>query len=134
MIKKIDHLGIAVSNLESTMAIYRDALGLHLDEVEEVPTEQVRVAMFAVGESHIELLESTSPDGPIARAIARRGEGIHHIALEVEDIRAAMEQARANGLQLLSEEPRPGAGNTLVVFAHPKTTGGVLIELVQKPR
>lgn len=134
MINKIDHLGIAVKDLAATMAIYRDALGLHLDGVEEVPTEQVRVAMFAAGESHVELLESTSPDGPIARAIERRGEGIHHIAFEVADIHAAMAQAKANGLQLLSEAPRPGAGNTLVVFAHPKSTGGVLIELVQKPR
>lgn len=134
MIKKIDHLGIAVKDLDSTIAIYRDALGLHLEEVEEVPTEQVRVAMFAAGESHIELLESTSPTGPIAMAIGKRGEGIHHIAFEVADIAAAMAQARAAGLQLLSESPRPGAGGTLVVFAHPRSTRGVLIELVQKPR
>lgn len=133
MVKKVDHLGIAVKDLAGVIPIYRDALGLELEKMEEVPTEKVRTAFFVAGETHIELLESTDPEGPIAKAIEKRGEGIHHIAFEVADIRAAMAQARANGLQLLSEEPRPGAGGTLVVFAHPKTTRGVLIELVQKP-
>lgn len=133
MIKKIDHLGIAVRDLASTIPIYRDALGLPLEKEEAVPSERVRTAFFAAGEVHLELLESTDPEGPIARSIEKRGEGIHHIAFEVEDIRAAMAQARAAGLELLSEEPRPGAGGTLVVFAHPKSTRGVLIELVQYP-
>jgi methylmalonyl-CoA/ethylmalonyl-CoA epimerase len=134
MMKKIDHLGIAVKDLAAAQQVYKTALGLTLESVEEVPTEQVRVAFFAIGETHIELLESTTPDGPIAKAIEKRGEGIHHIAFEVEDIRAAMANARAGGLQLLSEEPRPGAHGTQVVFVHPKSTGGVLVEFVQKPR
>lgn len=133
MVKQIDHLGIAVRSLEQASRVYRDALGLHLEGTEEVPTQKVRVAMFAAGESHIELLESTDPDGPIAQAIAKRGEGIHHVALRVADIRAAMAHARAQGLQLLNEEPRPGAGGTLVCFVHPKSTGGVLIEFVEHP-
>lgn len=133
MVKKIDHLGIAVQDLASAIPIYRDALGLELEKMEEVPTEKVRTAFFVAGDAHIELLESTDPDGPIGRAIARRGEGIHHVAFEVADIRVAMARARAEGLQLLAEEPRPGAGGTLVAFIHPRDTRGVLIELVQKP-
>lgn len=130
MIEKIDHLGIAVKDLKAAMRLYA-GLGLALDGEEEVPTEHVRSAFFRAGESHIELLESTTPDGAIARHIDKRGEGIHHIALQVEDIEQAMAAARLQGLQLLSEEPRPGAHGTRQVFIHPKSTGGVLIELVQ---
>jgi len=133
MIEKIDHLGIAVRDLKAAMAVYA-GLGLPLDGAEEVPTEQVRTAFFAAGESHIELLESTSPEGPIARHIDKRGEGIHHVALRVDDIEQAMAAAKAQGLQLLSEAPRPGAHGTKQVFIHPKSTGGVLIELVQHSR
>lgn len=134
MMKKIDHLGIAVKDLEAARQVYEQALGLKLESVAEVPTEGVKVAFFAIGETHIELLESISPEGPIAKAIEKRGEGIHHIAFEVEDIHAAMAGARASGLQLLSEQPKPGAHGTQVVFVHPKSTSGVLVELVQKPR
>lgn len=133
MIEKIDHLGIAVKDLKAAMRVYA-GLGLALDGEEEVPTEQVRTAFFRAGESHIELLESTSPDGPIARAIEKRGEGIHHVALAVDDIEEAMAAAKAQGLQLLSEAPRPGAHGTRQVFIHPRSTGGVLIELVQHPK
>lgn len=133
MIEKIDHLGIAVRDLEAAMKVYQEALGLALDGMEAVPTEHVRTAFFKAGESHIELLESTSPDGPIARHIDKRGEGIHHIALRVQNIESAMERARAQGLQLLSETPRPGAHGTRQVFVHPKSTGGVLIEFVEAP-
>lgn len=133
MVKKLDHIGIAVGSLADALPRYQHGLGLHLERVEEVPTEQVRVAFFAAGETHLELLESTTPDGPIARAIARRGEGIHHIALAVADIQAALDQARAAGLEALSAGPTPGAGGSQVAFLHPRSTGGVLIEFVQKP-
>ena len=132
MMKKIDHLGIAVKDLQAQIPIYRDQLGMEFEGFEEVASQAVRVAFFKVGDTRMELLESTSPDGPIAKHIERRGEGLHHVAYLVDDIRAAMAEAKANGLTLLSEEPRPGAHHTLVCFLHPKATGGVLMELVQK--
>lgn len=134
MMKKIDHLGIAVKRLDEQIPIYRDQLGMHFEGIEEVPTQKVRVAFFQVGDSRIELLEPTAPDSPIARHIEKRGEGMHHVAYAVDDIWAAMADARGRGLQLLSEEPRPGAHHTLVCFLHPRSTGGVLTELVQKNR
>ncbi len=132
MMMKIDHVGIAVKDLDAQIAIYRDQLGMHFEGTEEVPTQMVKVAFFLVGDSRIELLQSTSPEGPIAKHIEKRGEGMHHVAYEVADIRSAMAEAKTRGLQPLSEEPRPGAHHTLVCFLHPKTTGGVLTELVQK--
>lgn len=132
MIKKIDHIGIAVKDLQSQIAIYRDQLGMRLEGIEEVPAQMVKVAFFQVGDSRIELLESTSPEGPVAKHVEKRGEGLHHVAYEVAEIRFAMAEAKAKGLQLLSEEPRPGAHHTLVCFLHPRTTGGVLTELIQK--
>ncbi|MFZ5816258.1 MAG: methylmalonyl-CoA epimerase [Bacillota bacterium] len=132
MMKKIDHIGIAVKELEAQIPIYRDQLGMAFEGIEEVPTQKVRVAFFQVGDARIELLESTAADGPIAKHIEKRGEGMHHIAYEVADIRAAITEAKQQGLTPLSEEPRPGAHQTLVCFLHPKTTGGVLTELVQK--
>lgn len=134
MMKKIDHVGVAVSDLDAQIALYRDQLGLEFEGVEEVPTQKVRVAFFKIGESRIELLQTTDPEGPIGKHIEKRGEGVHHIAYEVAEIRAAMAEAKARGLQPLSEEPRPGAHHTLVCFLHPKTVGGVLTELVQKQR
>lgn len=134
MIEKVDHLGIAVRDLEAAIRVWRDALGLHLERIEEVPTEKVRTAFFAAGETHIELLQSTDPAGPVARSIDRRGEGIHHVAFAVDDIEEAMARGRAAGLEFLSDEPRPGAGGTRVVFAHPRSACGVLVELVEKPR
>ncbi|HEY3365820.1 MAG TPA: methylmalonyl-CoA epimerase [Symbiobacteriaceae bacterium] len=132
MMKKIDHLGIAVLDLEAQIALYRDQLGMALEGTEEVSSQSVKVAFFTVGDVRIELLQSTSPDGPIAKAIEKRGEGLHHVAYEVADIRAAMAEAEANGLKLLASEPKPGAHHTLTCFLHPKSTGGVLTELVQK--
>ena len=131
MMMGIDHIGIAVRDLDEQVSIHRDRLGLALEGVEEVPSQQVRVAFLATGGSRIELLASTSPDGPIARHIDRRGEGLHHVAYRVADIRAAMAEAVAQGLQLIDQEPRPGAHGTLVCFLHPRSTGGVLTELVQ---
>lgn len=132
MMKKIDHLGIAVENLEAQIQIYQNQLGMAFEGVEEVPSQQVRVAFFQIGDTRVELLESTTPDGPIAKHIAKRGEGLHHVAYEVDDIRAAMAEAQARGIRLLADEPRPGAHHTSVCFAHPKSTGGVLTEFVQK--
>jgi len=131
-LKKIDHLGVAVRDLNQQVEVYRDKLGMEFQGIEEVPTEMVRTAFFQVGDVRVELLEPTSPESPIAKHLEKRGEGLHHIAYEVDDIRAAIAEAKANGLEPLSDEPRPGAHNTLVCFLHPKATGKVLTELVQK--
>lgn len=131
MMKKINHLGIAVKDLDAQIAIYRDQLGMAFEGTEEVPSQLVKVAFFTVGESRVELLMPTSPESPIAKHIEKRGEGLHHVAYEVDDIRAAMADCKARGLTLLSEEPRPGAHHTLICFLHPKSSGGVLTELVE---
>ncbi len=126
--KRIDHIGIAVADLRKAKRAY-EALGIPCTKEEEVPTERVRIAMFPVGEARIELLESTTPDSTIARFIARRGEGLHHICFAVEDIEKAMAKARAQGLRLVDQVPRRGQGGSRVVFIHPASTSGVLIEL-----
>ena len=128
---KIDHIGIATNGLEDATAFYRDALGLAVQEIEEVSDQKVRVAMLAVGESRIELLEPTSADSPISKFLARRGPGIHHVAVRVEDIRSTLNHLKTKGARLIDEQPRAGAGGCLVAFIHPSSTGGVLIELVQ---
>ncbi len=126
----INHIGIAVRSLEERLALYR-ALGLEVSGEEEVASQKVKVAMLPVRGTQIELLEPTAPDSPIAVAIEKRGEGLHHICFEVEDIRATMGQLKAAGFQLLSDEPRPGAHGSQVCFLHPRSGGGVLIELCQ---
>ncbi|MDX6528590.1 MAG: methylmalonyl-CoA/ethylmalonyl-CoA epimerase [Blastocatellia bacterium] len=113
------------------MTFYRDALGLEVSEPEEVADQKVRVAMLPIGESRIELLEGTSDDSPIARFLEKRGPGIHHIAVRVDDIRAALANLKEKGARLIDEEPRKGAGGCLVAFVHPSSTGGVLLELVE---
>ncbi len=128
----IDHIGIAVSDLEAALKFYRDALGLDVRPPEEVPSQKVRAHFVPVGDSALELLEATSEDSPIARSIARRGPGIHHVTLRVDDIAAALAQLRARGVRLIDEAPRPGAEGALVAFIHPSATGGVLIELKQR--
>ena len=128
---KIDHIGIATNGIEEAAAAYRDALGIQVTETEEVSGQQVRVAMLPIGESRIELLEATSADSPISKFLAKRGPGIHHIALRVEDIRARLADLKSKGARLIDEEPRTGAGGCLVAFIHPSSTGGVLIELVE---
>ena len=130
---KIDHIGIATRGIEDALTFYRDALGLDVAETEEVADQKVRVAMLPIGESRIELLEATTEDSPIARFLEKRGPGIHHIALRVDDIRAALADFRQKGARLIDEEPRTGAGGCLVAFVHPSSTGGVLLELVQDP-
>jgi methylmalonyl-CoA/ethylmalonyl-CoA epimerase len=126
---KIEHIGIAVKSLESSIPLYEALLNTPCYKTEEVITEKVRTAFFAVGESKIELLESTDPQGVIARYIDKKGEGMHHIAFAVEDIYAEMDRLRAAGFELLNPEPKPGADNKLVCFLHPKGTTGVLVEL-----
>jgi methylmalonyl-CoA/ethylmalonyl-CoA epimerase len=133
MIMKIDHIGIATRGIEDAITFYRDALGLDLGETEEVAEQKVRVAMLPIGESRIELLEATSDDSPITRFLEKRGPGIHHIAVRVEDIRGALANLREKGARLIDEQPRQGAGGCLVAFVHPSSTGGVLLELVQGP-
>jgi len=128
---KIDHIGVATNGIEEAASFYRDSLGLDVAEIEEVASQKVRAAMLPIGESRIELLEPTSEDSPISKFLARRGPGIHHIAVRVEDIRASLSDLKQRGARLIDEEPRAGAGGCLVAFIHPSSTGGVLIELVQ---
>jgi methylmalonyl-CoA/ethylmalonyl-CoA epimerase len=131
---RVEHIGIAVRDLSKAEELYARLLGTSSYKRERVQEEGVETSFFKVGESKIELLESTSPDGPIARAIEKRGEGIHHIAFEVEDIHAEIARLKAEGFQLLSDEPRTGADNKLVCFIHPRSTNGVLVELTQEIR
>ncbi len=126
----LDHVGIAVSSIEDRLEIYR-ALGLEVGGREEVASEKVRVAFLPLGETRLELLEATAPDSPIASFIAKRGEGVHHVCIRVADVRAAMAELASRGFTLLSDEPRPGAHGALVCFVHPRSAGGVLIELSQ---
>jgi methylmalonyl-CoA/ethylmalonyl-CoA epimerase len=128
---KIDHIGVATEGIEAAATFYRDALGLAVEEIEEVAEQKVRVAMLPIGESRIELLEPIAEDSPISKFLAKRGPGIHHIAVQVDDIRAALEGLKQKGARLIDEHPRTGAGGCLVAFVHPSSAGGVLIELVQ---
>jgi methylmalonyl-CoA epimerase len=127
---QIDHLGIAVKSLSSAQAIY-EKLGLSISPEETVAHEQVKLVMVPVGESRLELLEATSPDSTIAKFIAKRGEGLHHVCLKVPDLAAAIERLKGDGVRLVSEEIRVGAGGHRYIFVHPASTGGVLLELVQ---
>jgi methylmalonyl-CoA/ethylmalonyl-CoA epimerase len=128
---KIDHIGIATRELQEGLAVWRDALGLKVDATEEVAEQGVRVAMLQIGETHVELLEPLRPDSPVARFLEKRGPGIHHIAVEVKDIRASLAELKSKGARLVDETPRVGAGGCLVAFVHPASTNGVLLELVQ---
>jgi len=129
---KIDHIGIATTGIDGAARFWREVLGLNPGEAEEVADQKVRVAMLPLGESRIELLEATSADSPISKFLERRGPGIHHIAVQVADIRAELARFKAGGTRLIDEEPRTGAGGCLVAFVHPSSTGGVLLELVER--
>jgi methylmalonyl-CoA/ethylmalonyl-CoA epimerase len=129
---KIDHLGIAVRSLSDSLNFYRDALGLELSGTEEVQDQGVRVALLPAGESRIELLEPFSEDSPVGRFIARRGEGLHHICYEVDDLASKLVDLRSRGIRLLDGYPRRGAEGKLVAFLHPASAYGVLVELVEK--
>lgn len=132
--KKIEHIGIAVSNLENASIIYEKLFGEPSYKQEEVASEGVKTAFFRSGPNKIELLEGTNPDSPISKFIAKKGEGIHHIAFDVEDIVAEIERLKNEGFIVLNEIPKKGADNKLVAFLHPKSTNGVLIELCQEIR
>jgi methylmalonyl-CoA/ethylmalonyl-CoA epimerase len=129
----LDHVAILVSDLEAAIRLYRDVYGLVLSEVEDVPTEKVRVAIFGHGAGRIELVAPAGPDSPMAKTIEKRGEGLHHICLEVPDLGSAMAALKSRGAPLLDEQPRPGAGGAKVAFVHPKGSRGVLVELRQGP-
>lgn len=128
---KIDHLGIATREIAEALTFWRDSLGLELGEVEEVEEQKVRVAMLPLGESRVELLEPTGPDSPIAKFLEKRGPGLHHIAIRVEDILQSLDRLKSQGARLIDESPRLGAGGSLVAFVHPSSANGVLLELVQ---
>lgn len=130
---KINHLGIATKDLEEALKFWSDALGLENVHTETVEDQKVRVAMLPLGESRIELLEPTSEDSPISKFLEKRGSGIHHIAVEVDDIGAALEKLRSKGIRLIDDKPRIGAEGCLVAFVHPASANGVLLELVQTP-
>lgn len=129
---KIEHIGIAVNNLQSAAAIYEKLLNTPVYKIEEVLSEGVKTAFLQNGPNKIELLEASNPDSPIAKFIAKKGEGMHHIAFEVDDIKAEMIRLKAEGFVLLNEEPKRGADNKLVCFVHPKSANGVLVELCQE--
>lgn len=131
---RIEHLGIAVNNMSSAVELYEQLLNTPCYKQELVETEGVNTAFFRTGESKIELLEATNENSPIAKFIAKKGEGIHHVAFEVEDIEAEMKRLAALGFELLNEKPKNGADNKLVCFLHPKTTNGVLVELCQEKK
>lgn len=131
MLKKIDHLGVAVKSIEQALEFYQDVLGIEPTGIEEVPSQKVKVAFLPVGESNIELLEPTSEDSPIAKHIEKRGEGIAHLAFKVDDIEAALKTLKDKGVRLINETPQIGAGGAKIAFIHPRSTNGILIELCE---
>jgi len=128
---RLDHVGIAVADLQQALAFYRDALGLEVEAPEDVATQRVRAHFIPAGEAALELLEATADDSPIAKYVARRGPGLHHITLRVDDVAAALASLKEKGVRLIDETPRPGAHGSLVAFIHPASTHGVLVELKQ---
>lgn len=131
-ILKIDHLGIAVNSIDDGKNFWSDVLGLEFEGAETVEAQKVTTAFFPVGESEVELLESTAPDGPVAKFIEKRGTGFQHVAFRVADINAALDELKEKGIQLIDKEPRIGAGGAKIAFLHPKATGGVLVELCER--
>lgn len=131
MFKKVEHIGIAIKNLDESQELFERLFGKEAYKVEAVESEGVKTLFFQLGETKIELLEASRPDSPIAKFIEKKGEGIHHIAYDVEDIHAEIERLKQEGFQVLNETPKAGADNKLVAFLHPKSTNGVLVELCQ---
>jgi len=131
MIRRIDHIGIAVKNIDDAAKLYTDALGLKVQDIELMESVGVKIAMIPVGDSKIELIEPTNPEGGIARFIEKRGEGLHHLAFEVSDIEAALDLLKAKGIPLVDEKPRSGAGESRIAFLNPRGANGVSIELVE---
>ncbi len=133
MYKKINHIGVAVKDLDKAIELYRDKLGLEFKGTDVVEEQKVKVAFFKIGETNIELVSPISDDSPIAKYLEKNREGIHHIAYEVDNIEDALKTLKEKGVKLINEEPRKGAHNTLIAFVHPKSTNGVLTELCQVP-
>jgi methylmalonyl-CoA/ethylmalonyl-CoA epimerase len=131
-ILKIDHLGLAVNSIDSGKRFWTDVLGLPLEGTETVAEQKVTTAFLPVGESEVELLESTAPDGPIAKYIEKKGQGIQHVAFRVADLEAALAELKEKGVRLIDKTPRTGAGGAKIAFLHPKETGGVLVELCER--
>lgn len=129
---KVDHIGVAVKNLDETLKFYQDILGLELQGTEVVEEQKVKVAFLPVGDTEVELLESTEPDGPIAKFIEKKGEGIQHVAFRVPNIEEAIAEMQAKGVKMIDEKPRYGAGGAKIAFCHPKSTNGVLVELSER--
>ncbi len=136
MVKKIDHIGIAVNSIEDVLKFYTGYLEIECIQIEEVPTQKVKTAMLPVGDIKIELIEPTEDDSPVAIFLSKSGEGIHHIAYEVDDIDSCLKKAKETGLKLINQVPVPGAGNKLISFLHPSSTFGVLTEIcmIKKPK
>ena len=131
-LKNIDHIGIAVTNLQESLSFWEISLGIELHGIEEVAEQRLRTAFLPVGGTEIELLEPTSADSSVARFIEKHGEGLHHIAIRVDDIEATLAELKAKGIQLIDETPRNGAGGARIAFVHPKATHGVLLELCER--
>lgn len=131
MLTKINHIGVAVTNIEEALPYYRDSLHMNYEGCEEVAEQKVKVAFLQIGESRIELLEPTSEDSPVAGFLKKNGPGVHHIAYEVDDLVEALQNLEAQGIRLIDKEPRNGAHGTKIAFVHPKSSGGVLTELCQ---
>jgi methylmalonyl-CoA/ethylmalonyl-CoA epimerase len=129
----IEHIGIAVKNLEEAVQMYESIFGISCYKIEEVPDQKVRTAFFQIGQSKIELLESNDPEGPVNKFIERKGEGIHHIAIAVENLTETLKEMEVKGFQIIDKKPRRGAEGLDIAFLHPKSTGGVLLELCQDP-
>ena len=134
MLKKINHIAIAVNNIEEAANFYQDVLGLNLSGVEVVTAQKTRVGFFKIGESNIELVQPAEPDSPLVKFLETKGQGIHHICFEVDDVEAAVNAYLEKGATLIDQKSRPGAHNTKVAFVHPKSSSGVLIELCELPK
>ncbi|UCD56695.1 MAG: methylmalonyl-CoA epimerase [Candidatus Hydrogenedentota bacterium] len=130
MIQKIDHIGVAVSNLEEALKLYRDTLGLKVDATEDF--EGMRIAFIPIGDTEFELLEPTDPNSALAKFLEKRGEGVQHVALRVDDVEKSLEELKAKGVRVIDEKPRAGAGGARIAFFHPKSTMGVLLEICQR--
>ena len=133
MLKKIYHLGYAVEDITAAARFYEEHFGARVGEPEEVVEQGIIATMFEVGESMVELVQPTRPDSPVGKFLEKRGEGFHHVAFQVEDLQASLEELKENGVELIDEEPRIGAGGTRMAFVHPKGAHGVLTELVELP-
>jgi methylmalonyl-CoA/ethylmalonyl-CoA epimerase len=132
-VRRVEHVAIAVKDMQAVVRIFRDQLGLPFEYEEDFPQYQTRIAMFPVGQTYLELLEATGPDSDVAKWLGEKGQGLYHVCLEVEDIEAALAELRAKGVPLLDERPRAGHGGSRIAFLDPRGTGDVLIELAQLP-